>query len=235
MQNVIQNIKAAIDGLTKVAKTRLTARVKQCLENAESYAKAHLKEEAPGLAAAAKPPASGTPASAGSTKAGAAAKTALAVIGLGLLSLLWPQVHAADSQGYPTTFTGPTNMPGYITATNPTPASQTMDYVPLRQGKGVAAQWQFKASATLSNASGSANPITMYIAPSVDGTNPVTASAWSWTPPLLLLGTGTQLAATNWSRGSLDGYMALFVTGISNSGTNGSLTNLMLLFNVPNN
>ena len=166
-------------------------------------------------------------------KLGAAALVILGMAAMVALVTMAPRA-MGDSQGYPTTFTTPTNMPGYITATNPTPSNQVMAYIPIMQGRGLAAQWQFKASATLSNASGSANPITMYIAPSVDGTNPVTTGVWSWTPSLTLLGSGTVLVATNWSRGSLDGYAALIVTGIWNSGTNGTLTNLSQLFNVPN-
>ena len=147
-----------------------------------------------------------------------------------LLSLPTPKARA-DSQGYPTTYSTPTNMPSAISATNPAVASGLNGFIPLKQGRGAALMVRYNASTTLSNASGNAT-LAITLAPSVDGTNPITTGTWTWTLPTS--GTTDIYASTNWYRGQLDGYAGLFVLGWNNTGTNGYITNKLTLANVPN-
>jgi len=133
-----------------------------------------------------------------------------------------PPAQAADSQGYPTALVSITNLPTVLT--NGQGVALT-NYIPLYQGRGAAIQAQW------------VNPLstngyqTYYISPSVDGTNAWSTNVWQW--KVVSSGSTTnQFAATNWSRGALDGFVALIITAITNSSAN--WTNYGMIYSVPN-
>jgi hypothetical protein len=149
--------------------------------------------------------------------------TLVAVVALlALCTVLFTQPARADSQGYPTTYVAPTNMPAIVTTS--ANSNSLSSFVKVPQGRGLGAQWQFNVSSGVTSA-------VLQISPSVDGTN---ASSTVWSLVATANGTTTVTATTNWARGTLDGYAALVVVGMTNANA-GTLTNKGVLFNCPNN
>lgn len=124
---------------------------------------------------------------------------ALMVIGLQVLT------ETAQAQVEPTSLTLATNMPATVIGSG---VSNQTSLIPIWQGRGLALSQKFNAT------SGSAVG-TIWLYPSVDGTNIATAPFAQWT--LTPNATTDVVATTNWSAASLTGYRFLNVGAISNA------------------
>ena len=128
----------------------------------------------------------------------------------------------ADNQGYPTTLGTATNIPVFVTAAA---VSNTVSWIPVSQGRGLALQWMGKMSSATSP------PCPIYLQPSLDGTN-ISTNVWTWT--VTPGGTTATTFVTNWSRAQLEGFTFLVVSGVSNAAGSGTLTNTSLVWQYPN-
>lgn len=120
---------------------------------------------------------------------------------------------------------------GAATNVTATTAASTLSsftsFIPVpNNGKGLSLQWKFNASAGTANA-------TMFLAPSVDGTNISTNIIWPWIQAAQV--TTDVIATTNFSGATLAGYSGLWIFGISNAAAAATQTNKQILWNVHNN
>jgi len=132
----------------------------------------------------------------------------LAVISLYLSA----SVAKSDQQGYPETFGTLTNLPATLASGAWIGASTNV--VPLRTYGGIGLQTIFTGT------SGDTGPVTLFVWPSVDGTNINTVAPYAILS-YSSVGTGATVGTTNWSNLQLKGINALFIT-ISN-GTGGAI------------
>ena len=139
--------------------------------------------------------------------------------------LLLPTEVKADTQGYPTTMGTATNLPPVIGPG--TWSNSIASWIPVKQGRGLAVQSQFKL-----DAAGTGN-VAYYLSPSVDGTNISGNVVWSYTNAAN--GTTAATATFNYARGALDGYNWVVLWGCTNAGTTQRLTNLGTIYQYPNN
>ena len=149
---------------------------------------------------------------------------AFLLVGIFCLLMLAAAPARADTQGMPSTITAPTNLPATVTAA--TAVTQT-SVVNLRQPRGIAVSWSFNVVA----AGATAQPCTIWLYPTPDGTNYSTKTPFTLTG--IANGATTVTVTTNWPRATLEGYTALNFGMISN-GSASTLTNLGVVINIPN-
>lgn len=135
----------------------------------------------------------------------------------------------ADSQGFPSTFLGNTNLPATLAKSAVcaySQASQATNYIPLRFNSGMGFQSIFSAPAGYTTNLTGGQFVFFY--PTVDGTNAQTL------PWAIITGapnfTNAVIYGTNWNQLQLKGYVGMFYT-VSNGCsdqivTGGSITNL---------
>lgn len=119
---------------------------------------------------------------------------------------------AADFQGQQQAWSNPPGIPLTIAAGT---TSNLSVAIPVLAGKPLGLAWNY---------SGASN-VTLTFHPSVDGTNILTNTTWTLTQTNLPLnftnaaGAAFATIGTNWSAAFLDGYAAVFITGMGNLGS----------------
>lgn len=132
-------------------------------------------------------------------------------LGLFLVLALIAVPGPAQAQTTPGNFRALTNLPATV---NGSAVANQISFVSIpNNGKGLSLMWKFNAGAGTANG-------TIWIAPSIDGTNVSTNIIW----PLIQAAQVTTdvIATTNWSGQTLAGYSSLCVFAISNAAAAGT-------------